>query len=364
VIKAGAVSRALARSELLEEVILHTGQHYDRAMSEDFFDELALPAPARNLGVGSGPHGAQTGRMLEAIEAYLAESRPALVLTYGDTNSTLAAALGAAKLGIPVAHVEAGVRSHDITMPEEINRVLTDRLARLLLAPTESAVTNLLREGASPESIVLVGDPLLDVALACRDAAEAQSLVLDSLELRERGYVLATIHRQENTDAGGRLSAIFEGLVASSAEARIVLPLHPRTRAALRRAGLLERVEAALTVTGPLGLLDMTKLERSARLIVTDSGGVQREAFYARVPCLVLRSTSEWPELVALGWSRLVAPRSAEELRHALLRALSDDPPPDTGACPLGDGDAARRIVAALERFARTRPGAADGSTR
>jgi UDP-GlcNAc3NAcA epimerase len=370
-IKAAAVSRVLARSEWLSEEILHTGQHYDAALSEAFFGELGLPPPARNLGVGSGPHGAQTGRMLEAIESCLLEARPALVLTYGDTNSTLAAALAAAKLAIPIAHVEAGVRCFDPTLPEEINRVVTDRLATLLLAPTQTAVTNLLREGVPRERVEQVGDPLLDVARLHLEAAAANDAALDSRGLVEGELVLATVHRQENTDDPPRLGAIFNGLVVASRTIRIVVPLHPRTRAALARCGLLDRVEAALVVTEPLPLLDMAKLERSARLIVTDSGGVQREAFFAGRPCVVLRAATEWPELVELGWSRLVPPQTAEQIAGAVRDGLAAPLPEDDGEQPLGDGRAAERIVAAVERFVRgsaaggpVRSGGLAGKTR
>ena len=275
-IKAAAVHRALAARPNVEQILIHTGQHYDPNMSDVFFDELEIPAPDYHLGIGSGSHGAQTGRMLEKIEEVLIERRPDWVVVYGDTNSTLAGALAAVKLHLPLAHVEAGLRSFNRSMPEEINRVLTDHASDVLLAPTEAAVDNLQTEGISREKIHLVGDVMFDVALYYAEKAGKQSDILGRWNLTSRDYVLATIHRAENTDERSRLEAIVDGLGEVARELPVVLPLHPRTRAALDREGLLESAQSRLRIEEPVGYLDMVRLEREARLIVTDSGGVQK----------------------------------------------------------------------------------------
>jgi UDP-GlcNAc3NAcA epimerase len=346
-IKAAAVSRPLRAEPRCTEVLIHTGQHFDAAMSEIFFAELMVPRPDYDLGIGSGPHGAQTGRMLEAIERTLLEVRPEVVLVYGDTNSTLAGALAAAKLHIPVAHVEAGLRSFNRRMPEEINRVVTDHLAALLFAPTEVAVGNLLAEGIERGRIHQVGDVMYDVALHYADAARGRSRVLDRLGLAPRAYVLATVHRAENTDDLARLRAIFEGLGAIAPEQPVVLPLHPRTRARLRATEVLARLPAACRVIEPVGYLDMVVLEMNARLIATDSGGVQKEAFFYRVPCVTLRTETEWTELVDLGWNLVVPPESAAAVAAGLRAGIAR--PSGREATPYGDGAAARRIVSVLK---------------
>lgn len=348
-IKAAVVSRVLwARG--VEELFIHTGQHYDRDMSQVFFDELDVPAPDCNLGVGSGLHGEQTGRMLQALEPVLARHRPDWVLVYGDTNSTLAGALAAVKLHLPVAHVEAGLRSFDRRMPEEINRVLTDQVSEILFAPTDAAVENLRREGIATRKIHRVGDVMYDAARYYGGKAEHQSRVLRQLDLETKRYLLATVHRAENTDHPGRLEAIFAALIRLGQEMPVVVPLHPRTRKALSQIGLLEDVALSICLIEPVGYLDMVMLEKNARLIVTDSGGVQKEAFFYQVPCLTLREQTEWVELVAAGWNSVVYPQDPDRVVSAAQKALQNLPP--SCANPYGDGDSAAQIVDILLRAA------------
>lgn len=344
-IKAAAVSRVLRATPGVREVLVHTGQHYDENMSEVFFRELEIPEPHYNLGIGSDSHGAQTGRMLEAVEGVLLKEKPDWVLVYGDTNSTLAGALVAAKLHIPVAHVEAGLRSFNRRMPEEINRVLTDHVSDLLFAPTETAVENLRREGLPDDRIRLVGDIMLDAAMYYATKAERESRILEELNLKPKTYILATIHRAENTDTAGRLQAIFRGMAVIAQEVPVVLPLHPRTRAALTRGGIVEEV-TDIRLIEPVGYLDMVMLEKNARLIVTDSGGVQKEAFFYRVPCVTLRKETEWVELIDLGWNRLVPPLSAEAVIDGVREALGA--PAGLNGQPYGDGRSSHRIVQVL----------------
>jgi len=282
-IKAAAVSRALRPFEDVQEILVHTGQHYDDNMSEVFFRELDISEPDYHLGIGSGSHGLQTGRMLEAIEAVLIAERPHGVVVYGDTNSTLAGALAAAKLNILNAHVEAGLRSFNRRMPEETNRVVADHVAELLFAPTVTAKRNLLSEGVPESAIHLVGDVMYDAALYYGSKAERESRVLENLALKPKAYVLATVHRAENTDDPTRLRILFEGLELMSRDVPIILPLHPRTRQALEREGLMSGVARAITLVDPVGYLDMVMLERNARLVITDSGGVQKAAFFYQV---------------------------------------------------------------------------------
>lgn len=366
-VKAAAVSRVL-RGELglelgLSEYLLHTGQHYDHNMSASFFDELRIPAPEMNLEVGSGPHGAVTGRMLAGIEGVLLREKPGVVLVYGDTNSTLAGALAAAKLNIPVAHVEAGLRSFNRQMPEELNRVLTDHVSSLLFCPTETAVCNLGAEGIRT-GVYLVGDVMFDVALFYRAVALERSRVLARLGLETGGYALATVHRQENTDDPARLRSVLAGLRDVAAEMPVVLPLHPRTREVVRTGGRGGDLEG-LIVTDPVSYLDMVALEAQAALVLTDSGGVQKEAFFFGVPCVTLRDETEWVETVELGANRLAgadADRIAGAARDALAqRARVWGGHPGTvdavigGSLadgPFGDGKAAEKIVELLGDWA------------
>ncbi|MBW6394561.1 UDP-N-acetylglucosamine 2-epimerase (non-hydrolyzing) [Thermus sp. SYSU G05001] len=318
-IKAAAVSRVLRAIPAVREVLVHTGQHYDDNMSRVFFEELEIPEPDYHLGIGGGTHGQNTGRMLEAIERVLLGERPDWVLVYGDTDSTLAGALAAAKLHIPVAHVEAGLRSFNRRMPEEINRVLTDHISDLLFGPTETAVQNLLREGISPDRIHLVGDVMYDAALYYGEKAEKHSQILRRLGLVPKGYILATVHRAENTDDPSRLRVILEALAQVHREVPVVIPVHPRTRKRVEALGLLSLLEQLLAVE-PVGYLDMVMLEKNAQLIATDSGGVQKEAFFYEVPCITLREETEWVELVELGWNKLCSPERGVEGIVAMIR--------------------------------------------
>ncbi len=346
-VKAAVVSRAFAASSGTSEIIVHTGQHFDAAMSDVFFDEMGIPAPAHHLGIGGMSHGAMTGRMLEAVESVLVAEKPDWVLVYGDTNSTLAGTLAAAKLHIQVAHVEAGLRSFNRRMPEEINRVLTDHAATLLFAPTDTAVDNLRREGIAGKAVVKSGDVMYDAALLYARVADAKSDILDRLALGKGAYLLSTVHRAENTDAPERLSAIVDALLEVAREIAVVLPLHPRTRGALERLGRLPAAQAGLTLIDPVGYLDMVMLERHASLIATDSGGVQKEAYFYGVPCVTLREETEWTELVACGANRLAPPLASGPVQAALfevLRAERKAFPPGL----YGNGDAGGLIANAL----------------
>lgn len=342
-VKAGMVSRALA-AEGVEEILVHTGQHYDAAMSDVFFEELQIPTPAHHLGIGSGLHGSQTGRMLEAIETVLLETKPDRLLVYGDTNSTLAGALAASKLHIPIDHVEAGLRSFNRTMPEEINRIVTDHVASLLFAPTETAITNLRNEGINEEQIIRSGDVMFDATLAAADIAKRTSTVLEDLALKPQEFILATAHRADNTDDPALLRAVFEGLAEAARTLPVVLPLHPRTKASLEREELLEWAHENLTITEPKGYMDMTHLEANASLIATDSGGVQKEAFFHQVPCVTLRKETEWVELVDLGWNTICNPAS-DPIAETLLARIGTQ---GEQARPYGDGTASAEIAAAI----------------
>jgi len=345
-IKAATVSRVLGGLSGVSEVLVHTGQHYDANMSDVFFEELEIPVPARHLSIGSGSHGVQTGRMLEVLDGVLREEKPDRVLVYGDTNSTLAGALAAVKLHVPVAHVEAGLRSFNRRMPEEINRILTDHVSDLLFAPTASAVENLLREGRPESSIHRVGDVMYDAAVFYGKMAEARSPVLDQLGLAGRPYVLATVHRAENTDDAARLAVVFEALSSVAARMPVILPLHPRTRAALDR--LAPEGLGRIRIIDPVSYLDMVMLEMRASVIVTDSGGVQKEAFFHGVPCVTLRDETEWVELLDLGWNRLAPPTSVEDVTAAVDAMLSGRP--EAAESPYGSGSSALQIADILLR--------------
>ena len=346
-IKAAAVSRALAANHGMDELLVHTGQHYDPGLSDVFFDELEIPAPSHHLGVGSGSHGAQTGQMLAAIEEVLLDTQPDWVLVYGDTNSTLAGAVAAAKLHIPIAHVEAGLRSFNRRMPEEINRVLTDHASTLLFTPTETADRHLAAEGIPPDRIRRVGDVMFDVARFFGAKAERERQILRQLDLEPDSYVLATVHRAENTDDPARLQVIFDALGALNTDTPVVLPLHPRTRAVLERTDRMAWASERVRFVDPVGYLDMMQLERHARLVATDSGGVQKEAYFAGTPCVTLRDETEWTELVELGWNRIAPPTDVASVTAQFQAALQAGPGAD--ARPYGDGNSAQRIVEALQ---------------
>lgn len=341
-IKAAVLSRLLERREGVHEVLVHTGQHYDDNMSSVFFDELSIPAPDYHLGVGSGSHGAQTGRMLEEVERVMIDERPDVVVVYGDTNSTLAGALAASKLNIPVAHVEAGLRSFNTRMPEEINRVLTDRLSQYLFVPTEDAVRHLQNEGMDQSCIYHVGDIMYDAVLLYSERATRSATVLNDTGLDRSEYVLATVHRAESTDSPTRLAAIFRGLMEVADHIPVVLPLHPRTEKALAAERLLALVRRKLHVLNPVGYLDMMQLEKHAALVATDSGGVQKEAYFHQVPCVTLRDETEWTELTSTGWNSLVSPTSSSVVADAVLSRMGSRGD-DTAL--YGDGTAAETIA-------------------
>jgi UDP-N-acetylglucosamine 2-epimerase len=336
-IKAAPLHAALGRQ--VDLVALDTGQHYDRELAEVFYEDLGLAEPQIRLHVGSGSHGEQTARMLVGIETAIRDQRPDGVVVYGDTNSTLAAALAAAKEQVPIAHVEAGLRSFDRRMPEEVNRVVADSLSRLLLCPSQTAAANLEREGIT-RGVHVVGDVMVDVARVVAPIAVARSSYPAELGLEPGSYLLATFHRQANTERPG-LGRIVEGL--SSLAEPVVLPLHPRTRAALVREGLLEALERRVRVLPALGYGDFTALLESARLCLTDSGGVQKEAYLQGIPCITLRDTSEWVETIETGWNVLVGDDPV-----ALRRAVAELAPPPARPELYGDGPAAERIAALL----------------
>jgi UDP-GlcNAc3NAcA epimerase len=339
-IKAAAVSRVLRKKHT--EVMVHTGQHYDQNMSQVFFDELGIPAPVYNLGIGSGSHGAQTGSMLAAIEEVLQAEKPECVLVYGDTNSTLAGALAAAKLNVRVAHVEAGLRSFNRLMPEEINRVLTDHLSSLLFCPSQNAVHNLGKEGIT-EGVHMIGDVMLDAITYACSRLQGMPDILSKFGLREKGYLLATVHRAENTDNPNRLCSILQAL--NQLHEEIIFPIHPRTRKALENidVGFLQKTNFKLI--DPVGYLDMVRLEKGARIILTDSGGIQKEAYWLGVPCITLRNETEWVETVDTGWNKLVGAKQDDILEGVRAYKLPGARPP-----LYGDGEAAQRIVDVLEQ--------------
>jgi UDP-N-acetylglucosamine 2-epimerase len=333
-VKAAPLHAALA--DLVELVVADTGQHYGHELAQVFRDELGLADPDVRLATGSGTHAEQTAAMLVGIERAALDASPDAMLVYGDTNSTLAGALVAAKLGLPLAHVEAGLRSFDMRMPEEVNRVVCDRLSRLLLCPSQTAIANLAAEGIT-RGVELVGDVMVDLARVLGPVASERSAYPGRLGLEPGAYALATIHRQANTaqPALGRLAA---GLAAVAGP--VVLPLHPRTRAALAQEGLLEALEARVRVLPPLGWLDFTALLRAARVCLTDSGGVQKEAYLHGVPCVTLRDTTEWVETLELGWNVLVGDDAA-----ALAAAAAAPPRGREHPDVYGDGHAADRIA-------------------
>lgn len=328
-IKAAPVGRALAAAGL-HEVLVHTGQHFDAAMSDVFFDELGIAKPLHNLEVNSLSHGAMTGRMLEKLEAIMLVEKPAAALVYGDTNSTVAGALAAAKLHIPVAHVEAGLRSFNRQMPEEINRIIADHVSDLLFCPTSTAVEHLRNEGIT-RGVHTVGDVMFDTTLSILNKARSHSHILAQLRLAPKGYAVATLHRAENTDSPVRLRRLVSWLEQEASTQPIVMPVHPRTRKLLDERRISIR---GVRLIEPLGYLDMAWLAHNAAAIFTDSGGLQKEAYFHRVPCVTLRDETEWVETIEAGWNRLwTTDHYAPERRHI----------PD-----YGDGTASEKIAAIL----------------
>ena len=337
-VKLAPVSRMLRQR--YEELILHTGQHYDYRMSSLFFEELALPEPDYHLHVGSGPHGKQTALMLDAIERVLLDVKPDWIVVFGDTNSTLAGALAAAKLHIPIAHIEAGLRSYNRTMPEEINRVVTDHLSQRLFCPTETARIQLAQEGIT-ENVEVVGDVMYDILLQMQPRLAANTeVLLPSLNVKNQQFVLATVHRASNTDDAGSMRRIASAL--NMLDMPVIFPIHPRTQA--RMAAYDIAWSEHIHFIEPVGYLDMLTLEKSARCIVTDSGGVQKEAFFLNTLCVTLRDETEWPETVETGWNVLIGNDA-----KALVEAVYRDKPVPSSDYPFGHGDAAERIAQSFE---------------
>lgn len=341
-IKCAPVSRELRHTA--HEIIIHTGQHYDDSMSGVFFRDLCLPEPDYHLGVGSGAHGQQTGDMLKKIEEVLVAEKPECVVVYGDTNSTLAGGLAAAKLHIPVVHVEAGLRSFNRRMPEEINRVMTDHLSDLLMCPTETAVRNLRREGIT-RGVHLVGDVMYDALLDNIEIAKQVSTILDRLRVRPQQFLLATVHRAENTDQPQRLEGIVKAFLALAKSGQtVVFPAHPRTKKQLEQLSCdwTDR----LILTDPVSYLDMVLLESEARVILTDSGGIQKEAWWLRVPCITLRDETEWVETVECGWNRLVGSST-----HRILEAVEDTKPGHHTRWPWRRSEASKNVAALISQM-------------
>jgi UDP-N-acetylglucosamine 2-epimerase len=341
-VKVAPVSRELRK--YVNEVLVNTGQHYDYNMAGVFFDELHMPKPDYDLGIGSSSHGKQTGEMLKKIEEVIFREKPDAVLVYGDTNSTLAGALASSKLHIPLIHVEAGLRSYNKRMPEEINRVLTDHVSNILYAPTEKAIENLRKESIV-ENVFNVGDVMYDAFLYNSVLAE-KKFSLEKFGLEPKKYLLATIHRAENTDSRERLSAIFESL--AQLKDSVFFPLHPRTKHKLEQYGLIEMVQKAdhIKVVEPVSYLEMLLLEKYAKAIVTDSGGVQKEAYFAKVPCLTLRNETEWVETVEVGCNRLV-----DLLEEDLAKVISQFQPTNFSVPLYGDGKASEKIAKITVNF-------------
>jgi len=345
-IKLAALHKPLARS--FKHVIVHTGQHYDFEMSKIFFEHLKIPKPNCNLEVGSGPQGYQLGEMIKRVEGFLIRETPDLVIVYGDTNSTLAGALASVKLHIPVAHIEAGLRSYDMKMPEEVNRVLTDRVSQYLFSPTKTAVKNLNKEHVQGK-INLSGDVMVDILKVSLKMAQERSKALDKLELERKKYILATVHRAENTDTKQRLQSVVQALIGI--KETVVFPAHPRTLKALQKFNLYNRIRASrnMKLTEPLGYLDFINLERNANKIITDSGGVQKEAYLLGIPCITLRDRTEWIETVREGWNILV-----DVNRDAIVGSVRKFNPEKPRQRIFGKGKASERIVEILhENLAR-----------
>jgi UDP-GlcNAc3NAcA epimerase len=340
-IKCAPVSNELRKEH--QEILVHTGQHYDPDMSDIFFEDLQIPQPDYHLEVGSGSHGKQTGAILERVESVFLAEMPNLVIVYGDTNSTLAGALAAAKLHIPVAHVEAGLRSFDRTMPEEINRVVTDHVSNLLLCPTQTAIDNLAKEGIY-QGVHLVGDVMVDALMHNADISEKKSHIIKNLGLKRGNYYVATVHRPSNTDDRKNLTEITEAFSASGK--RVIFPVHPRTKKYLREYGLLDTSSENIQFIDPLSYLDMLQLMKHAKKILTDSGGIQKEAYVMGVPCITMRENTEWIETLTGGWNVLVGADKGK-----ILAAILADVRTNTNNTVFGTGDAAEKIMRVLKGY-------------
>lgn len=348
-VKAAVVSHALKMHEGVEEFLVHTGQHFDENMSRVFFDEMGIPEPSANLAISGGGHGSMTGKMLIRLEELIIEQKPDCVLVYGDTNSTLAGALAASKLNIPCAHVEAGLRSDNRAMPEEINRILTDHACDLLFAPTDDAVKRLKLEGIPPEKVIRTGDVMLDAALLYGEKAKSEGTILDRLDLKEKKYALCTLHRAENVDSKEVLDWLVKGLGQIAENLPVLLPIHPRTKARLIEFELLDDIPSGIRLVDPVGYLDILSLESSAALILTDSGGMQKEAFFQKVPCVTLRSETEWTELLPGGHNRLASPLT-DSISGKAAEALSASL--DWTIDLYGNGRSSELIASSILKFA------------
>ncbi|MDR7665079.1 UDP-N-acetylglucosamine 2-epimerase (non-hydrolyzing) [Methanosarcina sp. Z-7115] len=341
-VKASVVSRELRKKH--EEILIHTGQHYDYQMNKIFFDQLNIPEPECHLDIGSGSHGFQTGEMLKKIEEVLIKEKPDLVLTYGDTNSTLAGALAASKLHIKNAHVESGLRSFDRSMPEEINRILTDHCSDILFCPTKNAVENLKNEGIT-ENAYLTGDVMVDSLFCNREIAENKSTILNDLGLKSKEYLVATIHRASNTDNEENLKNIVDAF--SELNETVIFPLHPRTEKLLKTYGLYDKLKSSVILTKPMGFFEFIKLMDHARMILTDSGGIQKEAYVLKVPCITLRENTEWVETIEDGWNVLVG-TDKNKIIEMIYRF---NPSLNTHSNRFGNGSAGAKIVSVLDDF-------------
>ncbi|MBK20448.1 MAG: UDP-N-acetylglucosamine 2-epimerase (non-hydrolyzing) [Rhodospirillaceae bacterium] len=347
-IKLSPVVQAMSKQGLQSRIV-HTGQHYDHAMSRSFFDDLGIPLPDENFEVGSGNHGEQTAKMLVALEQEFLVHSPRMIIIYGDTNSTLAAAIAGAKLNVPIAHVEAGIRANDIRMPEEINRIVADRLSSLLFAPSQKASEQMLGENIPAQNIAVVGDVMYDVAIRFGETARENSQILEKEGLQKKNYVLATIHRAENTDDKERLKALVDALSVVAKSVRVVLPVHPRTRAALKKFDMEALAEKSLKLIEPVGYLDMVQLTANARIVASDSGGVPKEAYFHNVRSVILREDALWDELIELDWAALAPPTSSNSVSDVIKYNL--DAAPGQESYPYGKGDAAPKIAEALANW-------------
>ena len=348
-IKAAAVSHTIKNyRKFINETIIHTGQHFDFEMSERFFKELDIPIPSINLGIGGGTHGENTGRMIEKIEKILIKNKPDGILVYGDTDSTLAAALAASKLNIPIFHIEAGLRSHNRYQPEEQNRILTDHLSDLCFCPTKLAITNLKKEGLPCERVVITGDVMADATRIYAESSCDEEKFLSNLNLESKEFILLTIHREENTDDKKRLENILKMVNSiinkyKNDRLKIILPIHPRTNKRIAEYKF-ENLIKNFIITDPLGFRDMILLEKHSKIIITDSGGIQKEAFFQRTPCVTIRSETEWTELIESGWNILADPSNKDKIIDAINLQLNFDKTKDTKNF-YGDGFAADEII-------------------
>jgi len=331
-VKAGAISRVFSQDDDLQEILVHTGQHFDDNMSEIFFRELDIPAPKYNLGIGGGPQGQMTGRMLEGLEQIMLKEKPDMVLVYGDTNSTLAGALAASKLHIPLIHVEAGLRSFNRKMPEEINRVMADHLSEMLFCPTSVSVTNLASEGIK-NNVFHVGDVMFDATIFAKKQAMQSSNILEKLSLSDKGYNLCTIHRAESTDNEPLFREMISFLEDAGKDKTIIFPLHPRTKNTLKKYDITPQ---NITLIDPVGYFDIHRLLAGANVVFTDSGGLQKEAYFHEVPCVTMRTETEWVETISSGWNRLWS-----ENEYVMPRKKIDE---------YGNGNAAEDIISLIKK--------------